>query len=100
LLARLLLEARHVPFLHCLDVQFPGSANWPTSWGQLAQPEPDALISIRGLRYTVRIDSVPQAWSFYGSDYTCCAPPLSRDRKGQDGLCFQPNATPSLDHRL
>ena len=60
----------------------------------------DDLISIRGLRYTVRIDSVPQAWSFYGSDYTCCAPPLSRDRKGQDGLCFQPNATPSLDHRL
>ena len=46
LLARLLLEARHVPFLHCLEVQFPGSANWPTSWGQLAQPEPDALISV------------------------------------------------------
>ena len=46
LLLRLLLEARRAPLLHCLEVQLPGTTNWPTAWGSAPQFEPDALVSV------------------------------------------------------
>lgn len=46
LLVRLILEARRMPLLCDLDVQLPGTASWPSTWSQLPQPEPDAVLSI------------------------------------------------------
>lgn len=46
LLVRLLLEARTTALLHCITIQLPWQANWPTTWGAGPQPEPDALVSI------------------------------------------------------
>ncbi len=46
LLIRLLLEARQTPLLHALEIRLPWSASWPTAWGQVPLPDPDACISV------------------------------------------------------
>ena len=46
LLVRLLLEARATDVLSCVEVQLPWNASWPTAWGLVPQPEPDALIAV------------------------------------------------------
>ncbi len=46
LLVRLLLEARATAVLNCVEVQLPWNASWPTAWGSVPFPEPDALIAV------------------------------------------------------
>ena len=46
LLIRLLLEARQTPLLHALEIRLPWSASWPTAWGQVPLPDPDACVSV------------------------------------------------------
>ncbi len=46
LLLGLLLESRTTPLLHYLEIQLPGTTNWPAAWGNAAHLEPDALVSV------------------------------------------------------